>query len=206
MSGNAAHWIGSDSLARAGHIPPGARRLRKNTTVQSHSGYCRIKLTMSENKIIERIKEQFGSIVIDNHDFRGDQTVTVKKTCGNEFFKFLRDDPELAFNFLMDITAVDYFSKKDERFEVVYHFYSLHHNHRLRVKIPVSLEDCIADSITPLWKTANWYEREIWDMYGIKFRNHPNLRRILLYEEFKGHPLRKDYPITKRQPLIGPLN
>jgi NADH-quinone oxidoreductase subunit C len=161
---------------------------------------------MSETKIIERVKEHYGSSVIDSHDFRGDQTVTMKKNCSVEFFKFLRDDSELAFNFLMDITAVDYFSKKEERFEVVYHFYSLTHNHRLRVKIPVSIDDCIADSITPLWKTANWYEREIWDMYGIKFRGHPNLRRILLYEEFKGHPLRKDYPINKRQPLIGPLN
>jgi NADH-quinone oxidoreductase subunit C len=161
---------------------------------------------MSEKKIIERIKGQHSSLVIDSHDFRGDQTVTVKKECGNVFFKFLRDDAELAFNFLIDITAVDYHNKKDDRFEVVYHFYSLKHNHRLRVKVPVSMEDCIANSITSLWKTANWYEREIWDMYGIKFRDHPNLRRILLYEEFKGHPLRKDYPINKRQPLIGPLN
>ena len=161
---------------------------------------------MSEKKIIERIKKQYASGVIDSHNFRDDQTVTVKKNCGGEFFQFLRDDSELAFNFLMDITAVDYLSKKNERFEVVYHFYSLKHNHRLRVKIPVSAEDCNAYSITPYWKTANWYEREIWDMYGIKFRNHPNLRRILLYEEFKGHPLRKDYPINKRQPLIGPLN
>ena len=161
---------------------------------------------MSEKKIIERIKEQYASAVIDSHDFRGDQTLTMKKDCGGEFFQFLRDDSELAFNFLMDITAVDYLSKKDERFEVVYHFYSLKYNHRLRVKIPVAEEDCSVESITPFWKTANWYEREIWDMYGIKFRNHPNLRRILMYEEFKGHPLRKDYPINKRQPLIGPLN
>ena len=106
----------------------------------------------------------------------------------------------------MDITAVDYLSKKTERFEVVYHFYSMKHNDRLRVKIPVSMKDCIADTITSLWKTANWYEREIWDMYGIKFRNHPDLKRILLYEEFNGHPLRKDYVVNKRQPLIGPLN
>jgi NADH-quinone oxidoreductase subunit C len=161
---------------------------------------------MSDKKIIERIKEQYASAVIDSHNFRGDQTVTIKKDYGNEFFQFMRDDSELAFNFLMDITAVDYLSKKDKRFEVVYHFYSLKYNHRLRVKIPVSEEDCVVESITPFWKTANWYEREIWDMYGIKFRNHPNLRRILMYEEFKGHPLRKDYPINKRQPLIGPLN
>ena len=98
------------------------------------------------------------------------------------------------------------YQKKTDRFELVYHFYSLKHNDRLRVKIPVSMKDCIADTITPLWKTANWYEREIWDMYGIKFRNHPDLKRILLYEEFNGHPLRKDYVVNKRQPLIGPLN
>ena len=96
--------------------------------------------------------------------------------------------------------------KKSERFEVVYHFYSVEKNHRFRVKISVDEKDCIVDSITPLWKSANWYEREVWDLYGIKFRDHPNLRRILMYEGFKGHPLRKDYPINKRQPLIGPHN
>jgi len=84
--------------------------------------------------------------------------------------------------------------------------YCLKNNSRFRVKIPVDEKDCKVISITPLWKTANWYEREIWDMYGIKFQDHPNLSRILLYEGFKGHPLRKDYPINKRQPLIGPLN
>jgi len=156
--------------------------------------------------VTDKIKAKFGNLVIDSHDFRGDETVTVKKECGLEFFKFLRDDPDLDFNFLMDITAVDYLNRKDERFEVVYHFYSLKHNGRLRIKIPVSEEDCRLDSMDSLWKTVNWYEREIWDLYGIKFNGHPNLRRILLYEEFKGHPLRKDYPINKRQPLIGPLN
>ena len=106
----------------------------------------------------------------------------------------------------MDLTAVDYLNRKDPRFEIVYHLYSLNHNVRLRVKIPVSEDDCSVDSIWSLWKTVNWYEREVWDLYGIKFNGHPDLRRILLYEEFKGHPLRKDYPINKRQPLIGPLN
>ncbi|MGY8849041.1 MAG: NADH-quinone oxidoreductase subunit C, partial [Burkholderiales bacterium] len=91
-------------------------------------------------------------------------------------------------------------------FEIVYHFYSLKHNSRLRIKAPVSENDCTIDSVSSLWKTANWYEREVWDLYGIKFNEHPDMRRILLYEEFKGHPLRKDYPINKRQPLIGPLN
>jgi len=155
---------------------------------------------------IDRINSQYRGVIIDSHNFRGDQTISVKKEAIKELFKFLRDDPELDFKFLMDLTAVDYLNRKDNRFEVVYHFYSLKHNGRLRVKIPVSEDDCTIDSVSSLWKTANWYEREVWDLYGIKFKGHPDMRRILLYEEFKGHPLRKDYPINKRQPLIGPLN
>ena len=155
---------------------------------------------------IDRINLQYREVIIDSHNFRDDQTISVKKEAIRELFKFLRDDPELDFKFLMDLTAVDYLNRKDNRFEVVYHFYSLKHNGRLRVKIPVSEDDCTIDSVSSLWKTANWYEREVWDLYGIKFKGHPDMRRILLYEEFKGHPLRKDYPINKRQPLIGPLN
>ena len=155
---------------------------------------------------IDRIKSKYSRIIIDSHNFRGEQTITVNKESVLELFKFLRDDPELDFKFLMDLTAVDYLNRKDTRFEVVYHFYSLKHNGRLRIKIPVGEDDCTVNSVSSLWKTANWYEREVWDLYGIKFDDHPDMRRILLYEEFKGHPLRKDYPINKRQPLIGPLN
>ena len=155
---------------------------------------------------IDRINSKYKGVILDSHDFRGDQTITVQKNILIELFKFLRDDPELDFKFLMDLTAVDYLNRKDSRFEVVYHFYSLKHNDRLRVKVPLSEDDCTFDSVSSLWKTANWYEREVWDLYGIKFNSHPDMRRILLYEEFKGHPLRKDYPINKRQPLIGPLN
>ena len=160
---------------------------------------------MSTN-YIDRINSQYRGVIIDSHNFRAEQTISVKKEAIIELFKFLRDDSELDFKFLMDLTAVDYLNRKDNRFEVVYHFYSLKHNGRLRVKIPVSEDDCTIDSVSSLWKTANWYEREVWDLYGIKFKGHPDMRRILLYEEFKGHPLRKDYPINKRQPLIGPLN
>ena len=102
--------------------------------------------------------------------------------------------------------AVDYMDRKSQRFEVVYHFYSSKHNHRVRLKIPVDEDDCLVDTLCPLYKSANWFEREVWDLYGIKFKGHPNMKRILLYEEFKGHPLRKDYPVNKRQPLIGPMN
>lgn len=93
-----------------------------------------------------------------------------------------------------------------ERFAVVCHFFSWPLKHRLRLEVPVDEADPEIDSLTSLWASANWLEREVWDMFGVRFRGHPNLKRILMYEEFTGHPLRKDYPVNKRQPLIGPLN
>jgi NADH-quinone oxidoreductase subunit C len=92
------------------------------------------------------------------------------------------------------------------RFMLVYHFFSLSLKHRLRVEVPVEEDDAEVDSVTSLWAGADWFEREVWDMFGIRFRGHPNLKRILMYDEFVGHPLRKDYPVNKRQPLIGPVN
>ena len=159
-----------------------------------------------KTNIIEIVKEKFVNEVMESHDFRSDQTIIFKRDHMLDLFKFLRDDSRLLMNFLMDITAVDYLKKKPIRFEMVYHLYSQKYNHRVRIKIPLEENDCVVDSLVPLWMGANWFEREVWDLYGIKFKNHPNLRRILLYEGFKGHPLRKDYPINKRQPLIGPLN
>ncbi len=94
----------------------------------------------------------------------------------------------------------------EARFVVVYHFFSARHKHRLRLVVPLDETDVEVDSVTLLWAGANWLEREVWDMYGIRFRGHPDLKRILMYEEFEGHPLRKDYPVNKRQPLIGPVN
>jgi NADH-quinone oxidoreductase subunit C len=93
-----------------------------------------------------------------------------------------------------------------ERFVVVYHFFSLPLKHRLRLEVPLDEADAEVDSLTSLWACANWLEREVWDMFGIRFRGHPSLTRILMYEEFVGHPLRKDYPVNQRQPLIGPVN
>jgi len=92
------------------------------------------------------------------------------------------------------------------RFDVVYNLYSLQHRSRLRLKVPVTAEDPVVPSVTSVWPAANWYEREVWDMFGITFTGHPHLKRILMYEGFQGHPLRKDYPVNKRQPLIGPVN
>ena len=117
--------------------------------------------------------------------------------------KVLKETPSLRFNVLIEVTAADYYPR-DPRFEVVYHLFSLSSKQRIRIKVPLDGKNPELESLTCLWPGANWYEREAWDMFGIKFRNHPELKRILLYEEFEGHPLRKDYPINKRQPLIGP--
>lgn len=111
----------------------------------------------------------------------------------------LKSDPQVSFNFFMDLTAVDWLHRKP-RFDVVYHLYSVEFNHRLRIKTAVD-DGQPVPSATKLYPIADWMEREIWDLYGIKFSGHPNLKRILMYEEFKGHPLRKDYPYDKRQPL-----
>jgi len=100
---------------------------------------------------------------------------------------------------------VDYAGRK-YRFDVVYHLLSLSAKRRLRIKVRVEESNPEIDSMTSLWGSANWLEREVWDMFGIRFTGHPNLKRILMYEEFQGHPLRKDYPVNKRQPLIGPKN
>lgn len=159
---------------------------------------------------LQSLQQQFAKDFIETHTFRGDETVILRPAALKAVAKFLKETPALDFNYLMDLTAVDYLFfaggriQKEYRFEVVYHFYSLKHNHRLRLKVPLGEENPELDSLTHLWPSANWYEREVWDMFGIRFKGHPNLKRILMYEEFQGHPLRKDYPFNKRQPLIGP--
>jgi len=155
---------------------------------------------MSAN--IPYLRERLAGKILDAHALLGDETILIAREEMSGIFRLLKQDPQLEFNFLMDITAVDYLGKREPRFEVVYHLYSLSKNHRLRVKVPVPEGDPVVDSLTPLWKGANWLEREVWDLFGIRFRGHPDLRRILLYEEFQGHPLRKDYPVNRCQPLV----
>ena len=158
--------------------------------------------------IVANLRERFGAAVVEAHDQHGDETVVVRRESLVEILRHCRDVPALAFDMLTDLTAVDYlkFPGREDgpRFEVVYHLYSLAHNHRLRVKVRVEEDDAVVPTAVPIWPIANWLEREVWDMFGIPFDGHPDLRRLLLYEEFVGHPLRKDYPINRRQPLIGP--
>jgi len=132
---------------------------------------------------------------------RGQAVLTVPRDGVLEALRALRDDPTLAFDVLCDLTAVDYLGRTP-RFEVVYELNSLTHHHRVRLKAGVPGDDAQIASATPLWNAALWAEREVWDLFGIRFVGHPDLRRILMYPEFDGHPLRKDYPVNKRQPLV----
>jgi len=157
----------------------------------------------SKNPALRRLVEKFGDAVVSTHSDFGDDTALVRREKIVEICAFLRDDPELLFDLAMDLTGVDYLGEAP-RFEVVYHLYSLEKKHRVRIKVRLHEEDPTIDSVASVWPGMNWYEREAYDMYGIVFRNHPNLKRILMYEGFVGHPLRKDYPKARRQPTVGP--
>ena len=127
--------------------------------------------------------------------------MVVAREAAAETLRTLRDHPTLRFDMLSDLTAVDYV-EREPRFAVVYQLYSVSQNHRLRVTVPVPGDDPSVPSAVALWKSANWAERETFDMFGIRFVGHPDLRRILMYPEFVGYPLRKDYPLDRRQPLV----
>ena len=159
--------------------------------------------TEARPTVTERIQAQFGDAVLGTHAFRGDETVIIRREDLHALMAFLRDDAAMAFNFLMDVTAVDYLTypePKPTRYELVYHLYSLRWGHRVRIKVPVAVGQGVA-SVADLWEAADWAERETWEMYGIVFDGHPNLKRLLTHKDFVGHPLRKDYPTKKRQPL-----
>jgi NADH-quinone oxidoreductase subunit C len=151
------------------------------------------------------LNEKLPEAVLETSLPQGDATAVIRPEYLIKTVEFLKNDPRLQFGVLVDITALDHL-ERSPRFDVVYHLLSLEFNRRLRLKVPVEDGKTVLDSITPFWGAANWLEREVWDMFGIQFAGHPGLKRILLYDEFEGHPLRKDYPIRKRQPLIGPKN
>ncbi len=153
----------------------------------------------------DRLLEQFPSVQVLPH-FRGEQTLEVPRDDLIPVLKFLKEDPEYAFTMLVDLTAVDYlgYEGKETRFEVVYHLFSLKSRERVRIKVPVPEDEPEVDSVTSLWWGANWLEREVFDLFGIRFRGHPNLERLLLWEGFEGHPLRKDYPLREEPPLPEP--
>jgi NADH-quinone oxidoreductase subunit C len=157
------------------------------------------------NRAVTILKEKFASSLLEVKEFRGEVTVTVKKEDIIAVCRFLKT--ELRYDMLTDVTAVDYLGQ-EPRFMMVYNLYSIPNKDRLRVKAPVTEGDCTVDSLTALWNSANWLEREVYDLFGVIFNNHPDLRRILMTDDWVGHPLRKDYPLQGpgREPYKGRLS
>jgi len=142
---------------------------------------------------VGRLKERVPGAVRSVAEFRGDTTVTVRREDIVRVAQALRDDPELAFDMVIDVLGVDMY-RPEERFEVVYNLYSLKHREYLRLKVLLDEQDPTVPTVTGVWPGANWHERETYDMFGIVFTGHPDLRRLYLPEEFEYHPLRKDFP------------
>ncbi|MBF6559291.1 MAG: NADH-quinone oxidoreductase subunit C [Candidatus Binataceae bacterium] len=191
--------------------------------------------------LLQKVVDRLGPMVVEHHSAAGDDRIHLAREHLLDAARILRDDPALAFDLLLDVTAVDYYGQPDDfttnlqvwdqnrsamrrqpqrrhelvlpprgsepRFALVYHLTSTTHLHVLRIKCRVPEDDATIASLTPLWPGANWLERETYDLYGIHFAGHPDLRRIYLYEEFVGHPLRKDYAKQGEQPIqeyVGP--
>jgi NADH-quinone oxidoreductase subunit C len=149
---------------------------------------------------ITKLKNKFPDAVVNVEEYRGDVTVTLKRDALLQVCTFLRDDPDYFFRFLVDVTAVDY-NDKIPRFVMVYHLLSHEHNRRLRLKVPLEGAEPEIETVTSVWPTANWHEREAYDLMGVRFLNHPDLRRILLPDHWDCHPLRKDYPLEGKGEL-----
>lgn len=157
-------------------------------------------------RALERLQANFGAAVLETHSQHGDDTAVVDASKWAAIAAFCRNDSAMDFNMLTDITAVDYPEREEGRLEVVMHLYSLNKRHRIRLKARIGEQELDTNpeiaTVTHIWPGANWLEREVFDMFGVNFTGHPDLRRILMYPEFTGHPLRKDYPANKTQPLI----
>ncbi|CAN5924592.1 hypothetical protein BH11MYX4_BH11MYX4_16480 [soil metagenome] len=158
---------------------------------------------MSE-RVLETLKARFGAAIVDSHSQFGDDTAIVDPKSWKAVATFLRDDPSMSFDMFVDLCAVDY-PTRTPRIEVVLHLYSVARRHRVRLKSRVGEEDMVGAEIatvSDLWPGASWFERETYDLMGVTFLGHPDLRRILMYPEFEGHPLLKDYPADRTQPLV----
>ncbi len=139
-----------------------------------------------------QIETVFAPDIFGKKEFRGETTLSVHATRMHEVALFCRDT--LGYDMLLDICSVDHYGSHP-RFEVVYELYSIAHKSHLRLKCTTSEEEAEVESVTDIWPTANWHEREVWDLMGIRFRNHPDLRRILMWEGYPYHPLRKEFPL-----------
>ena len=147
----------------------------------------------SENLLVKKLKARFDGVVAEATEFLGQLSIGITPASINAVCEFLRTDPDTRFDYLSDLTCVHFPLKKQAPLEVVYQLYSISRNERVRLK--VSLTDATVDSVTGVWPSANWMEREVYDLFGVTFKNHPDLRRILLPPDWEGYPMRKDYPL-----------
>ena len=174
--------------------------------------------------VLEALKARFGAVVLETTSAYGDDVAVVKREGLREVASFLKSDPAMAMNYPCYCTCVDYLGmelltvspttplavpsipavlpEEAPRFAMVYELRSITHRHRIRLKVPLREDDLKVPTLSDLWPAFNWLERETFDMYGVAFEGHPDLRRIYMYDEFIGYPLRKDYPKERRQPLV----
>ncbi len=158
---------------------------------------------MTADALLKKVKANFRDSVIDAAIFRNEATVLVDKNVLRAVCNFLKTDPEMKMNYLVDVLGVDYYPVAP-RFEVVYHFYSIPKKHRIRVKVKLSDGETVP-TVTDMWSGANWPEREAYDMFGIVFEGHPNLKRIYLADGWEGFPMRKDYPLRGYKDRYNPF-
>lgn len=148
----------------------------------------------SDNRLVRKLKTTFDGTVLEAVEFIGQLSIRIEASRIVEVCNFLRDNAETKFNYLSDLTCVHYPLVQERPFEIVYNLYSISRNERVRLKVAIA-EGASVDSVTDVWPSANWMEREVYDLFGVTFRNHPDMRRILLPPDWEGHPLRKDYPL-----------
>lgn len=148
----------------------------------------------SGHPLVAKLKSNLNGGVIEAIEFLGQLSVRIERSQIVGACDFLRSDPETAFNYLTDVTCVHLPDRTEAPFDVVYNLYSIPQNERVRLKVATTAEEG-ADSVCGVWPAANWMEREVYDLFGINFRNHPDLRRLLLPPDWEGHPMRKDYPL-----------
>lgn len=144
--------------------------------------------------ILQKLKTKFPDVSFQEKEFRGDLTISFDKKQITDVASFLKNDKELDFNRITDVTAIDW-ARKKQRFSVVYILYSIKNKINIRLMVDLEEDDASVETVCNIWQAANWYEREAYDMYGITFTNHPDLRRMYMPEEYEYHPLRKDYPL-----------
>lgn len=144
--------------------------------------------------IPQKLKEKFPKVDFEVSDYKDELTIKLDKNHIVDVCSYLKSEPDFEFLQCIDVTAVDWATRKN-RFTVVYNIFSLKHNFRLRLKCEIDESDCSINSVSSVWRSSTWHERETYDMYGITFNNHPDLRRMYMPEDFEHHPLKKDFPL-----------